>query len=129
MFYFIRTRFCPEDEQKKAVWTLGFRFGPYECLYNCPSMGTAESAQQLKKALIASGIENDVIIFESRLKGLRGHIWENAEAERNAWASLNACSNDIIAKADKCYEEWYWNDEDDKGRALPGAPRVPAKAD
>jgi len=120
MFYFIRTRLCPEPEQKKTTWTLGFRFGPYECLYDCPSMGTAESAQQLKKALIAAGIENDVIIFESRLKSFRGHTWANEEEEHNAWESLNACSNDIIAKADKCYEEWYWDGGDDGNGALPG---------
>jgi len=109
MFYFIRTRLCPEDEKKKAIWTLGFRFGPYECLYDCPSMGTVETAQQLKAALIASGIENDLIIFESRLKGFRAHTWENEEEERNAWGALNAYSADIIVKADKCYEEWYWD--------------------
>ena len=127
MFYLIRTRLCPEDEKKKAIWTLGFRFGPYECLYNCPSMGTVETAQQLKAALIACGIENDVIIFESRWKGFRGHTWESEEEERNAWRDLNTHSNDIIVKADTCYEEWYWNGVEEEGGAL--LPGIPPKAD
>jgi hypothetical protein len=112
MFYLIRTRLCPEDEKKKTIWTLGFRFGPYECLYNCPSMGTIETAQQLKEAFIAAGLENDVIIFEARYKGFRGHTWVDAEEERIAWGDLNASGNDIVVKADTCYEEWYWKSVD-----------------
>jgi len=108
MFYFIRTRVCPDSEkQHKATWSLAIRFGSYEYVYDCPSMGTAESALQLKKALIAGGIENDIIIFEARLNGLRKHRWESAAEEQSAWASLNAYSDEIIVKADKCYEEWY----------------------
>ena len=109
----MRKRICPDSEQEnKGVWSLGLRFGSYECVYDCPSLGTAETVQQLKKALIADGIENEIIIFETRLNTLRKHSWENAEAEQAAWLSLNSYVDEIIAKADKCYEEWYWNSTD-----------------
>ena len=112
MFYFIRTRPCPESTQNNAFWSLGFRFGAYECVYDCPSMGTMEKVQQLKNALIAEGIENDVIIFTSRRSGLRRHTWESESEKQKAWESLRSYGNDIIAKADKCYEAWYRNSAD-----------------